>query len=176
MICCSTGPTDDSLSHHNPLTMHELNSCRGGRVGCEWSEWDERHRRQSCEGKQSASGATSEFQKERYRPNEISMLNAVLSLPAVARESFQMLRRDPNFFPSCAIASILIVPTSNFSRVTTGTSPILRGASFAPPPQSSGLRSKGIVFFDVCFYRFCLGVVSETTHVPVHLVLRQDTQ
>jgi len=34
----------------------------------------------------------------------------------------------------------------------------------------------GIVFFDVCFYRFCLGVVSETTHVPVHFVLRQDTQ
>src|SRR4029077_14200937 len=35
----------------------------------------------------------------------------------------QMLRRDPNFFPSCAIASIFIVPTSNFSRVTTKTSP-----------------------------------------------------
>jgi hypothetical protein len=34
----------------------------------------------------------------------------------------------------------------------------------------------GIVFFDVCFYRFCLGVMSETTHVPVHFVLRQDTQ
>src|SRR5882724_2690132 len=34
----------------------------------------------------------------------------------------------------------------------------------------------GIVFFDVCFYRFCLGVVSETTDVPVHFVLRQDTQ
>src|SRR6266478_8536870 len=34
----------------------------------------------------------------------------------------------------------------------------------------------GIVFFDVCFYRFCLGIVSQTTHVPVHFVLRQGTQ
>src|SRR5438552_17214122 len=34
----------------------------------------------------------------------------------------------------------------------------------------------GIVFFDVCFYRFCLGIVPQTTHLPVHFVLRQGTQ
>src|ERR1700730_3156205 len=32
------------------------------------------------------------------------------------------------------------------------------------------------VFFNVCFYRFCLGIVSQTTPVPVNFVLRQSAQ
>src|SRR5206468_7059132 len=44
-------------------TMHELNSCRGRRVACEWSERDERQRRQSCEGSSERVRARSEFQK-----------------------------------------------------------------------------------------------------------------
>ena len=45
------------------FTMHEPNNCRGRRVACEWSERDERHRRQSCEGSSERVRARSEFQK-----------------------------------------------------------------------------------------------------------------
>jgi hypothetical protein len=61
------------------------------------SEWSRRASR-DIDGKTERSngrehmsqcGVTNQFQKERYRPNEISMLNAVLSLPAVAGEDFR---------------------------------------------------------------------------------------
>ena len=33
----STGLNDDSLSHHKPLTIHELTRCRGRRAACDES-------------------------------------------------------------------------------------------------------------------------------------------
>jgi four helix bundle protein len=50
----------------------------------EWSEWDKRHRRQSCEGSSERVGATSEFQtdlRERTKAFALRVVGMFSALP-----------------------------------------------------------------------------------------------
>lgn len=86
-------------------------------------------------------------------------------------------RRDPNFFPSpCNCFNIYGSYQQFFAGYYKNFAEVRVEHHLLRLRNRLVFEAIGIVFFDVCFYRFCLGIVSETTHVPVHFVLREDTQ
>src|SRR6266436_1047556 len=73
----------DPLMHHEPLTMHELNRCRGSRVGCE--KLNGADGISDIEGKATRVGASERGQRMSFKTAVLFGAAALWCVPCLAK-------------------------------------------------------------------------------------------